>query len=376
MNILRAFVLCFSLLLSGIPVVFPAVAEAIAIERLPKGCVQPQSVVDDAGTVHVVYLKGEGQGQDVEYTFRKAGEAKFATPVRVNSIAASAVATGTIRGAQLAVSKDGTVHVLWNGTMTSAQTPGAGSPLFYTRKSGGGFEPQRNLMTKTFMLDGGGSIAAGPGGTVYVAWHASKSSQPGKETDRGVFLATSADNGKTFNTEREINPPKSGACACCGLRIQVDGNGEVNLLFRAAFTALDRDILWLKSTDQGKTFQVVNRDAWKIGQCPMSSAWLRDGWAAWEANGKVKFTRMDGSLTYSPEGEVKRKHPVAVQSKDGRALLVWTEGTGWKKGGSVVWQELGADGKPSGPVQRRDDLPVWGLVTAWAEAKGGWGMLY
>ncbi|HEY1169727.1 MAG TPA: sialidase family protein [Verrucomicrobiae bacterium] len=351
-------------------------AETVAIDRLPKGCVQPQSVVDDAGTVHVVYLKGEGQGQDIEYMYRKAGEAKFSPAVQVNSIAASAVATGTIRGAQVAVSKDGTVHVLWNGTMASAQVPGGGSPLFYTRLSAGKFEQQRNLMTKTFMLDGGGSIAAGPGGAVYVAWHASKSSQPGKETDRGVYLATSLDNGKTFSAEREVNPPKSGACACCGLRIQVDEKGEVNLLFRAAFTALDRDILWLRSADQGKTFQVVNRDAWKIGQCPMSSAWLRDGWAAWEADGKVKFSRMDGGLTYSPAGDVKRKHPVAVQSKDGKALLIWTEGTGWKKGGSVVWLELGADGKPLGPVQRRDDLPVWGLATAWAGAKGGWGMLY
>jgi hypothetical protein len=288
------------------------------------------------------------------------------------------VAAGTIRGAQLAVGKDGTVHVLWNGSQTATPKQGEGSPLLFARKLPGAkeFEPERNLMTKTYALDGGGSLAAGPEDRVYVAWHASRVAQPGKEADRAAFLAVSADGGKTFAAEREVSPPKSGACACCGLRLGVDEQGAVDLIFRAAFTALDRDILWLRSKDRGKSFTVVQRDAWKIGQCPMSTAWMRDEWAAWEANGQVKFTRRDGVKTFSPAGEVKRKHPVAVSATDGSTLLLWTEGTGWNKGGSVAWQIIGKDGQAAGPIQKRAGLPVWGLATAWASPQNGWIVLY
>ena len=352
--------------------------EPVRVERLPAGGVQPQTVVDAAGTVHLVYLTGEARASEVVYTFRQAGATSFATPLPVNSQKGSAVAAGTIRGAQLAVGDDGTVHVLWNGSQMATPKQGQGSPLLYARKAAGAkaFEPERNLMTKTYVLDGGGSIVAGAGGQVYVGWHGSKTVQPGKETDRAAFLAVSSDTGKTFSAEREISPAQSGSCACCGLRLGIDGKGDLNVLFRAAFSAVDRDLLWLKSTDKGQTFKVFQRDAWKIGQCPMSSAWFRDGWGAWEVEGQVKFTSLDGKRTFSPEGAVKRKHPVAVQGKEGSALLLWTEGTGWQKGGTVVWQVIGPEGKPAGPVQRQEGLPVWGLVTAWAEPKGGWVVLY
>jgi hypothetical protein len=352
--------------------------QAVRVERLPAGGVQPQTIVDAAGTVHLVYLSGDARTSEVMYSFRKVGEKAFAAPMRVNQQAGSAVAAGTIRGAQLAVSVDGAVHVLWNGSQAALPKQGQGSPLLYSRKAAGskGFEPERNLMGNTYTLDGGGAIASGLGGEVYVAWHAGKTVQPGKETERAAFLRVSTDGGKIFDAEREISPPKSGSCACCGMRLGVDAQGAVNVLFRAAFTALDRDLMWMKSVDQGKTFAIVQSDAWKTGQCPMSTAWLRDGWVAWEANAKVKFARMDGARTFAPMGDVKRKHPVAVQAKDGRSLMLWTEGTGWQRGGSVVWQVIGPEGQSLGPVERRDDLPVWGLATAWADGQKGWIVLY
>jgi len=353
-------------------------AQTVSFERLPAGGVQPQSMVDVAGTVHLVYLTGDARASDVAYTFRPVDQKEFAPVIKVNHQPGSAVAAGTIRGVQLAVDKDGAVHVLWNGSQTATPKQGEGSPLLYARKLPGAkeFELERNLMTKTYALDGGGSLATGPGGQVYVAWHASRLATPGKEIDRAAFLAVSSDGGKTFAAEREVSPPKSGACACCGLRLAVDEQGAVDLVFRAAFTVLDRDILWLRSNDRGKTFTVVQRDAWKTGQCPMSSAWLRDDWAAWEANGQVKFTRRDGSVTFSPVGEVRRKHPVAVPAPDGSTLVIWTEGTGWNKGGSVAWQIIGKDGQAEGPIQKRAGLPVWGLVTAWPSPQSGWVVLY
>lgn len=360
--------------------VWSSAGEVVHFERLPAGGVQPQSAVDAAGTVHVVYLTGDAKTSDVNYIRRKAGDELFSQPLRVNSEQGSAVAIGTMRGAQLAVAPDGTVHVLWNGSQQAHPKQGEGVPLLYARLTPNSqkFEAQRNLMTRTYALDGGGSLATDRGGRVYVAWHGMKSLKPGKETDRAVFLAVSEDNGASFGAEREVSPPKSGSCPCCGLRLGVDEQGALDLVFRAAFSVMDRDILWLQSKNQGRSFEVVRRDAWRIGQCPLSSAWVAEGWTGWEAGGTVKFARLDDvkSKLVIPKGDAKRKHPVAVQTKDGRTLLVWTEGTGWQKGGAVVWQMLGVDDKLIGNPQRRNDLPVWGLATAWADGSGQFFVLY
>ena len=59
------------------------------------------------------------------------------------------------------------------------------------------------------------------------------------------------------------------------------------------------------------------------------------------------------------------------QNSKGETLIVWTEDTGWNKGGSLVWQVLDANGRPTGDRGRVDSgVPVWGLPTAVATADG------
>jgi hypothetical protein len=52
-------------------------------------------------------------------------------------------------------------------------------------------------------------------------------------------------------------------------------------------------------------------------------------------------------------------------------VLVWTEGTGWQKGGSLAWQVFDKTGKPSEEKGRMDrGIPVWGLPTVVATDEG------
>jgi hypothetical protein len=60
----------------------------------------------------------------------------------------------------------------------------------------------------------------------------------------------------------------------------------------------------------------------------------------------------------------------------GETLLVWTEGTGWQRGGGLAWQIFGPDGRPTAPPQRRDGVPVWGSAAAVAEPDGCFTVLY
>jgi hypothetical protein len=65
-----------------------------------------------------------------------------------------------------------------------------------------------------------------------------------------------------------------------------------------------------------------------------------------------------------------------VANQRGETLLVWAEGTGWKKGGSVAWQMFDKDGKPMAEQGTRDGLPVWSLATAYAKADGNFVVVY
>ena len=97
-----------------------------------------------------------------------------------------------------------------------------------------GFEPQRNLMARTFGLDGGGTIAADSAGDVYVAWHGKTLGAASGEAGRQVLIAKSSDDGKTFVAEQPAWKEPTGACACCGMAIFTDNRGIVRALYRSA----------------------------------------------------------------------------------------------------------------------------------------------
>src|SRR6266540_2303993 len=96
--------------------------------RVPHGGIQPQSATDRGGMVHLVYFSGEPAHGNIFYVRSTDAGATFSDPIPVNSIGDSAIATGTVRGAQIAVGGAGRVHVAWNGSQSSA--PGS-TPMFY-----------------------------------------------------------------------------------------------------------------------------------------------------------------------------------------------------------------------------------------------------
>ena len=228
----------------------------------------------------MVYLAGE-PGAFGRLLRRSLDGGKTFTPaVRVNRQKGSAIATGTIRGAQIAVGRTGTVHVAWNGSGKALPTPPvnprtrrAGMPMLYARSNAAGtaFEPQRNLMSETTNLDGGGSIAADERGGVYVAWHANLVSGEDGEDARRVWVARSADDGVTFGKERAVSDPATGVCGCCALRLAATPGGELQLLYRSATAKVHRDIYSIVSRDQGRTFDGARVHEWEIGACPMTS---------------------------------------------------------------------------------------------------------
>ena len=390
--------LCGLLLLAlAIVPVNALAAEKVTTLRVPDGGIAPQAEVDADGAVHLVYFKRtEGHLGDLYYVRSGDGGATFSKPLRVNSQPNSAI---SVRHPRVALGRNGRVHVVWNGSNVAkpkgpsnpalpADSPYNGTPLLYARlaEDGKSFEPQRNLMTKTFALDGGGAVAADGKGNVYAVWHAGHEDLPEGEPGRRVWVARSTDDGATFAPEEMAWDQPTGACGCCHVRAWAGGTGTVHVLFRGAKTGIQRDTYLLTSTDAGKSFSGADVHPWRVSTCPMSTYALRATprgvVAAWETEGQVYFGNIDSAgkpvaqLQPAP-GEAKdRKMPDLATNRRGETLRVWTEGMAWKRGGAVAWQLHDRDGRPTDVKGKADGVLPDGAAAVFPRKDGSFVIIY
>lgn len=367
-------------------------AGEVDLVRVPNGGIQPQAAMDEAGTLHLIYYKGDPHAGDIYYVNRNPGEEAFSQPVRVNSRDGSAIAAGTIRGAHLAIGKNRRVHVSWMGSgKVSRKIPErehAQHPMLYTRLNdqGTAFEPERNLMIETFDLDGGGSIAADRIGNVYVAWHGSALGNQDGPFGRAVYLAHSKDDGQTFSKERKANPEETGSCPCCGMRAFADSDNNLFLVYRTANEST-RDMALLTSSDQGESFSLQTVNQWAIQACPMSSAVFSE-----TQNGILIGTEKRGhidpyilekpamklqSIGNRDEPSMKGKHPALCRNGNGETLVAWSEGAGWANGGFLRWHIYDSKGYLIDQGGGEDiEVPVWSFATAIAKRDGNFLIVF
>ncbi len=360
---------------STLLLVGPAAAEnsLVHLSRTPDGDLQPEAIVDATGTLHLVSFAGDPAAGDLFY--RQAhladGDTVSWTPaIRVNSQPASVIAMGTVRGGHLAVGA-GRVHVAWMSA--DREAPG----MMYTRSCGAScFEPQRNVTQQETGLDGGGSLAADDAGGVYVAWHAGHDG----ETTRRLFVAASHDSGRSFAAEERANPLEAGACGCCGMRAGASADGALWILYRAATESVHRDMQLLTSVDGGASFTQKTVGPWELAACPMSTAAITptgdDAVLAWETAGQIHWQTTGGSVHVVAGEGGQRKHPAVAVDSMGRMLIVWAEGTGWNRGGDLVWQVLDADGRVLESDRLAAGVPIWGHASAVPRPDGGFLVLH
>jgi hypothetical protein len=367
---------------------------AVQIVPLPEAGIQPQAMLS-GGTVHLVYFRGNPRHGDVFYARSVDFGRTFSQEIRVNSQPGSAIAIGTIRGAQIAVGRNGRVHVAWNGSdlaeprgPLNPEAGKAGAPMLYSRLNdrGTSFDPQRNLMSRTFGLDGGGSVGADAAGNVYVAWHGKMAGAPVGEAGRRVWIASSRSDGSTFTEEIPASDKAAGACGCCGLRLFVDARGAVYCLYRSARQNVHRDIYLLRSSDHGRTFSQSLLHPWKINACPMSSMAFTEAGSevlsAWETSSQVYFAPVSrvGAVSESkivhPSGEnFKRKYPVIAANRS-QIMLAWVEGAGWQRAGTLGWQLFDSDGQPAASIgSQQVVVPVWSFPAVIARPDGGFTVI-
>ncbi|MFT7513748.1 MAG: hypothetical protein ACI9QL_002962 [Candidatus Omnitrophota bacterium] len=295
-----------------------------------------------------------------------------AEPVRINARDESAIAMGTIRGAQAAIGRSGHVHVVWNGSGIWKSDDRNGPPMLYARsvKQGKPFEAEQ-IISDDWGVDGGGAVAADAKGQVYVVFHAGRHEEG--EKGRRIYLKHSGDDGRRFELARPVSPMGTGVCGCCAMQAFVDRTGHVYIVYRTA-DGTNRDIMLLVSTDGGKTFAQRRIDSWKVDRCPMSSMSFAESargvLVGWEKEqqvyvGLLKPGTTEWLVSAEASGQGKgRKHPVFAVGPEGTILLAWTENTGWKRGGSGAYELFDADLRSQGPAHGFKGVAVWSFVAA------------
>ncbi len=350
----------------------------VEVQPLPEAGIQPQVVVTPAGLVHLVYLKGDPRASDIRYTSRWVEGGEWSRPITVNSEARSAISAGTIRGAQIALGKDGSVQVIWNGTTGGKREMMMRARLLYARLASDSkaFTPQQNLIGDTTALDGGASIAANEKGHVSIVWHAAPAGITA-EAKRLVYVRYSTDDGGTFSAPTPLNDGQPGVCACCSLRAHLAVDDTLNVLYRVAATPTERGMTLI--TSKAGVSTLTKLDDWRVAMCPMSSASLMPTAqtlrAAWEYDGQIVTVLMGAAASDAQKiGPQKAKYPVLAQNAEGQTLIASVIGSGWGKAGHLHWDVMDAQGHitASGDGEK---LPVSSYPAAYAKPDGSFVLL-
>jgi hypothetical protein len=358
----------------------------VSVLRVPDSGIQPQVLTND-GVIHLLYFTGDPLKGNLNYVNSRDYGRTFSKPLRVNTQPGSALASGNIRGGQMALGRNGRLHVAWIGSsLAQPRLASNSAPVLYTRlnDAGNAFEPERSVSRLSWDADGA-TLAADSHDNVFVFWHGERPQGKG-EDDRRLWLAKSIDGGRTFAGETVASDGSTGVCGCCGARAFADASGSLYVLFRAASQTVHRDMFLLSSNDHGATFQGSDISHWNIGACVMSSASLIQSsngvLAAWESEKQVYFGRvrqgankLEASIGAPGTGQ-NRKYPALAVNSRGETLFVWTEAMAWKKGGSAVWQAYGKELTPEGSAGKAEGVPAWGLVAAFARPDGSFAVLY
>lgn len=184
------------------------------------------------------------------------------------------------------------------------------------------------------------------------------------------FRITETDGGQIPESAQW---PETTALVAVGMaNVHAGEDGRVFVVFRSATEKVNRDIHVLASKDFNKTFEIASVDPWEVGTCVMSTAAFasrgEDVLAAWETKDRVRLADLGGGKSVGravsmPRGEKNQKHPSVAVNGRGEYVVVWTEGTGWGKGGDLNWQVFDAKGNPSrGARATRTTCPSGGCL--------------
>src|SRR5204863_314514 len=203
------------------------------------------------GTIHLLVDARDGP----EYLKSKDEGRSFSSPIAIVDTAAQKPGL-KFSGWDMAVGKDGRVHVAMGNNAWKLKLPQEEWSLYYATLAPGAkvFSPVRNLNRKP---SEGFSLASNGRGLVTACFLSDK-----------LFAMRSRDNGETFTASAELDPAWN-PCNCCTTSSAYGPDGKLALLYREE-TNNDRDmylVLWDQSGETKPSRTRVSTTPWKIDGC-------------------------------------------------------------------------------------------------------------
>ncbi len=288
---------------------------------------------------------------DLWFASSTDGGKTFGTQSRVNDRPNSVRALATSKP-RLVVGANGTVHVMWVANRYSEADKPIVLDAHYARSTDGGktFGKARTLNSDTdrdiHNMDHMGvraehafhGMTVTPKGTVHTFWVDSRDMPQGSDK-AAIYGTVSRDDGKTFQRDRLII--KTDVCACCQVTAAAGADGTTYLTWRNIFADGSREIVIVKSADNGKTYSTPVRlmnKKWMIDGCPLKPASVAiDGknniWVSWyteadQPTGSYLVVSTDGGKTFSAPQAIHSNvkgadHAQVIALPNGGALLAW-----------------------------------------------------
>jgi len=257
----------------------------------------------------------------------------------------------------IAIAPDQTVFVGWTGRVQPDSGHATDIYLSASRDQGRTFsQPVKVNDDQKSGPHGMHSLAVAGDGRIYVAWLDERNIAPmatmdpkmsegtsGRhmESNREVFIASSADGGRTFSPNKKV---ATNVCPCCKTALAVSAEGRLYVSWRQVLPGDFRHIAVASSTDQGETFtapKIVSDDQWMIAGCPVSgpaistfsNGVLRVLWYSEGKNGETGLYSSEsknGGINFGPRALMAKGNirgtPVLI-SDDKGLTAVW-EGSG------------------------------------------------
>jgi hypothetical protein len=313
---------------------------------------QPQVAVSKDGTVHLVF----GVGETVQYARSTDGGQTFSKPGEAFRV--SNMPLGRRRGPRV-VAVEGAVVVTAIG---GQQGKGRDGDVEAWRSIDGGKSwsgPVRVNDVAASAREGLHAMAAGPDGAVWCTW------LDLREKQMEIYAAKSTDGGATWSSNICVyRSPDGHVCECCHPSIAVDRNG-VHVMFRNWLDG-NRDMYVATSKDGGQSFSDATKlglGVWKLDACPMDGGMLASG----ENGTLVTVWRRDKQVFYASTAGGKEQllgtgEQPWVSSSPSGPIIVWTSG----REGADLWLQRAGTKQP----QKLTSSAGFPMVAASVDGKG------